>query len=83
MTQGFLTAGNEKIPIYITLGHDGYFYVLLNDKPFDFNEHFETLETWEAIDCEETENKVVIYLEVIETTYYTEGQEMKLIYKKK
>lgn len=81
-TQGSLYVGDEEIPIYIRLGHEGYFYVLLNDKPFDYQGHFETLEKWEGIDYEETDTEVIIILEVQETTYYTEGQEIKLIYKK-
>lgn len=81
-TQGILMVEEEDIPIYINLGHDGSFYILLNDKPFFPNETYKTLEKWEGIDYKETETEVVITLRVKETTYFTEGQKVKLIHKK-
>ena len=80
--KGFISVGTEKIPIYITLGHDGSLWILLDDKPYVPNQKYETLEKWEAIKYKETETEVVITLRVKETTYFTEGQKVKLIHKK-
>ena len=83
VTKGFLTVGGKAIPVYIRVGVDGSFVLLLNDKPYLPSEIFETIEIWEGVDYEETDTNIIIIFEVEETTYFQEGQEIKLIYNKK
>ena len=83
ITKGNIFINNKNIAVYAETGWDSTFCVWLNDGPYSVSEERVYLEEWEVIDCEETETKIIFVMEVVNTTYFEVGQEIKLIYEKK
>ncbi len=82
ITQGFLKVDGKEIPVYVTLGADGSFALLLNDKPYRPDQYFERIESWGATDYKETDSHITVVLKVMETTYFEKEQEIELICEK-
>lgn len=83
ITKGFITIDGKTIPVYVGVDYDRTMVILLNDKPYLPTESYEKLEIWKAVDYEETDTNIIIFFEVEKTTYFQEGQEIKLIYNRK
>ena len=81
-TVGVLCIDERSLEVELYFSSEDRTLWLYPHKDLPISAIVEHLEVWEAVDWSETDAQIIVDMKVIETTYFEEGQIIKLIHNK-